>query len=515
MISIRTNKNLAMSKSILTSTLYVTLLTFLIKFLGLVKQSVLAAFCGATDDTDAFFITSGVLLQLCTMIFSAISISLLTVHTQTLVNKGREMSNDLINAVLRYFLPISVLITLIFLIGAPYVARFLAPLYSESQIENLAHYIRLMSCVFVLWCYYLTINVILETDKEFIPGRGQGFFQNIFLIIAAIFLFQSYGMESLIWSFILSGLAECVLVTWCARKRFRIIFNKLKTPRWELNKLLKLSLPLIIGNALYEINDIVDKQISSSLGTGNVSYLTYGSTINEIVTGVIVASVSTVIFAHFATWVSKGEIKKVETNLNYSIELITMIILPIMSLCIFAGDDILRLFYGRGNFGEHEVKMTEAVVIGYASGFIFASARANVVKVFYAFQDTKTPLVNGMISIFLNICCSIIFSRFWGVGGIALATSVAMLVSVVLLMYKLKMYLPDYNALSSYKEYLKGFVSTIACSAVVYFVDLESDLTIIIKMLLECLMCFGTYIICMIALRANCIRIMKTKLFRK
>ena len=215
-----------MSKSILTSTLYVTLLTFLIKFLGLVKQSVLAAFCGATDDTDAFFIASGVLLQLCTMIFSAISISLLTVHTQTLVNKGREMSNDLINAVLRYFLPISVLITLIFLIGAPYVARFLAPLYSESQIENLAHYIRLMRCVFVLWCYYLTINVILETDKEFIPGRGQGFFQNIFLIIAAIFLFQSYGMESLIWSFILSGLAECVLVTWCARKRFRVIFKE-------------------------------------------------------------------------------------------------------------------------------------------------------------------------------------------------------------------------------------------------------------------------------------------------
>jgi putative peptidoglycan lipid II flippase len=116
-----------------------------------------------------------------------------------------------------------------------------------------------------------------------------------------------------------------------------------------------------------------------------------------------------------------------------------------MSLCIFAGDDILRLFYGRGNFGEHEVKMTETVVIGYAAGFIFASARANVVKVFYAFQDTKTPLINGAISILLNIGCSITFSRFLGVGGIALATSVAMLVSVVLLMFKLKKYLPNYH----------------------------------------------------------------------
>ena len=504
-----------MSKSILTSTLYVTLLTFFIKFLGLVKQSVLAAFCGATDETDAFFIASGVLLQLCTMIFSAISISLLTVHTKTLVNQGRKMSNDLINAVLRCFLPISLAITLLFMIGAPWVAHLLAPSYGDEQIEILAHYVRLMSCVFVLWCYYLTINVVLETDKEFVPGRGQGFFQNIFLIIAAVFLFKSYGIESLIWSFILSGLAECILVTWCARKRFKIIFKKLKTPKWELIDLLKLSFPLIVGNALYEINDIVDKQISSSLGTGNVSYLTYGSTINEIVTGVIVASVSTVIFAHFATWVSKGEIDKVTKNLNYSLELITMIILPIMSLCIFAGDDILRLFYGRGNFGEHEVKMTETVVIGYALGFIFASARANVVKVFYAFQDTKTPLINGVISILLNIGCSITFSRFWGVGGIALATSVAMLVSVIMLIYKLKKYLPKYNILSSYKEYLKGILSTIVCSIIIFLIELEMGYSIIIKVLIECTICFGTYILCMVLLKANCIRIMKTKILKR
>lgn len=179
-----------MTKSIFSSTLQITLLTFFIKFLGLVKQSVLAAFCGATDETDAFFIASGVLLQLCTMIFSAISISLLTVHTKTLVNQGRKMSNDLINAVLRCFLPISLAITLLFMIGAPLVAHFLAPSYGDEQIEILAHYVRLMSCVFVLWCYYLTINVVLETDKEFVPGRGQGFFQNIFLIIAAVFLFK-------------------------------------------------------------------------------------------------------------------------------------------------------------------------------------------------------------------------------------------------------------------------------------------------------------------------------------
>ena len=44
------------SKSILKSTVIVTIVTFGIKVLGLIKQAVLAAYCGATEETDAFFI---------------------------------------------------------------------------------------------------------------------------------------------------------------------------------------------------------------------------------------------------------------------------------------------------------------------------------------------------------------------------------------------------------------------------------------------------------------------------
>ena len=49
---------MAKEKKILLSTLQVTLITLFAKFLGLVKQSVLAASCGATMETDAFFIAT-------------------------------------------------------------------------------------------------------------------------------------------------------------------------------------------------------------------------------------------------------------------------------------------------------------------------------------------------------------------------------------------------------------------------------------------------------------------------
>lgn len=492
-------------KSIISSTLFVSLLAVFIKFLGLIKQSVLAAYCGATEETDMFFIVSGVLVMLCTMIFSAISVSLLTMHTDKLIHEGRESANDLINKVLRTFLPLSVLITLFFIIVAPWFAKFLVPTYSPEQIVVMAKYIRMMSAVFILWCYFLTINVVLETDKSFIPGRGQNMFQNIFLIIAAIFVYSRTGIESLIWAFLFSAFAECILVTWCARRQFKVIWGKLHTPSSEIKKLYKLALPLIVGNAVYEVNDIVDKQISSSLGEGHVSYLTYGSTINEIVTGVIVMAMSTVLFTHFATWVSEGNLQKLERMLMGCLTYLILIVFPIITMCIFAGDDIVRIFYQRGSFGETEVYYTYWVSVGYASGFIFSSVRAVMVKVFYAFKDTRRAMINGIVSVAINISLSITLSRFIGVWGIALATSIAMLFSVILMSIQLRQYLPSFSFTSEKSEIIKGFLSFAVSSVCVYLITHSDPFgNVFLSFFVKGTVCVMVYGILLFALRTNC-----------
>ena len=71
---------MAKEKKILLSTLQVTLITLFVKFLGLVKQSVLAASCGATMETDAFFIATGTMVNLSTVIFCHINFALDNSH---------------------------------------------------------------------------------------------------------------------------------------------------------------------------------------------------------------------------------------------------------------------------------------------------------------------------------------------------------------------------------------------------------------------------------------------------
>ena len=499
---------------IIQSTVAVTAITFIIKLLGLIKQAVIAAYCGATIETDAFFIATGILTQLCVVIFSAISISLLTIHTNVLVKEGREKSNDLINGVLRVFLPLSLLLSIAFFFGAPIAAKIFAPSYTGKELSVLIHYIRIMSCAFVLWCYYLIINVVLETDKKFLPGRGQAFFQNVFLIVGAVFLYKKYGMPILVYGFLLSGLAECILVTWCARKQFKLVFHKIHASK-ETNELIKLALPLIIGSAIYEINDIVDKQISTGLGAGNVSYLTYGGTINEIVTGVVVVSVSTVLFSHFATWIAEGKSEEVGISLRRVIEYLTLIILPIMVMCVIAGDQVVEILYGRGNFDSTDVWLTYGVVIGYALGFVFQAARANIVKVYYAFQDTRRPMINGALSVSINIVLSILLSKIIGVAGIAVATSIAMLIVTGLLLKDIKRYLPTFSIRKSIKECGKGLLAAIVSGSVLLGLRKILPENRYISFIIQGFALVVIYLLMLLLIKSHCINNVKDIVIKK
>ena len=457
-----------MKNKIVAATLQVSGALLLIKLLGVLKQSLIASICGATAETDAYFVASGIIIHLCGIAFSAVSISLLSMYTERLLSKGRESANNLINAVLRVFMPISVCITVLFVAFSPLLAKLFAPSYQGEQKQMLAYFIRIMSVMFVFTCYFLIVNVVLETDKRFLPGKGQSFFQNLFICIALVTIYPVFGISALIYAFLLAGIVQCIQITWNARRQFKFV-KHIESEKKAINKLLKLALPLLVGSAVYEINDIVDKQIATGLGQGNVSYLSYGASINEIVTTLIIQSVSTVLFSHYATWIAEGNNQKVGENLKKSIEYLVVFIMPVMIVCFISGDSIVRILYGRGNFDDSAVLNTTSVVFGYAAGFLFNAMRANIVRVYYAFQDTKTPMINGAISVAVNVMTSILLSRVIGVGGIALATSIAMLLVSTLLLPGIKKYISNFSLKGSLPEYGKAVAAAAVVGVCAFF----------------------------------------------
>jgi putative peptidoglycan lipid II flippase len=69
--------------------------------------------------------------------------------------------------------------------------------------------------------------------------------------------------------------------------------------------------------------------------------------------------------------------------------------------------------------------------------FSFAG-RDTLTRVFFAYHDTRTPVKISVLAVALNVLVSVVLMMFMGVGGLALATTIALTVNMVVLMELLR-----------------------------------------------------------------------------
>ena len=114
---------------------------------------------------------------------------------------------------------------------------------------------------------------------------------------------------------------------------------------------------------------------------------------------------------------------------------------------IFA-KEIVSIIYLRGNFTYDAMAMTALALCGYAVSFVAVAVRDLSIKSLYAFKNTRSPMIASTISIIVNIFFSLLLSRYIGILGVSLATSISVLVGMVLNAMALKQYLVGYEYLA-------------------------------------------------------------------
>ena len=100
--------------------------------------------------------------------------------------------------------------------------------------------------------------------------------------------------------------------------------------------------------------------------------------------------------------------------------------------------EIVVLLFGRGAFTPEAAEMTSNALFYYSIGMIAFGLRDILARAFYALQDTKTPMINATIAVVVNIILNLILSRYMGIGGLALATSISAVVSALLMFITLR-----------------------------------------------------------------------------
>lgn len=490
--------------SLIKSTIIISLMTCSFKILGFVKQAFIAYYYGANANTDVYFVAEGFIVGLSTALAKAFAVSLVACYAYVLINKGRKFSNILLSNMMTFFLPVSSFAAFLMFFYAPHLARLLAPAFTEKQYLSLVEYLKFLSPLVILIVIFSLLSAALDAEKKFIPARLHSLFTSIFLIAACVFLSKSYGLQGLIFAQYLSYLFILVIVFYSLSKNYKYSFhNPLKDE--NVFRVFRTAFPLIIGNATLQINQIVNKIIASGLDSGVVSSLSYAQVLDQFVTSVLLVNAGNLLFANFAILVAQNKESEVKDTLIHFMNVIIIIMVPISIITCMLSREIVSIVYLRGSFSHNAVKMTSLALIGYAIGFPIVAFRDILIKSMYAYSDTKTPMVNGVISILFNILFCVVLSKYIGVIGITLSSTIAALIAAVLSYFSFKKHVPDFSFSVFRNTFGKIILSGILSIIIIYSLRMSfsNNTSVIILFILLALVGFISYFTAMYFLKCE------------
>jgi len=144
------------------------------------------------------------------------------------------------------------------------------------------------------------------------------------------------------------------------------------------------------------------------------------------------------LFPLLSEHVAAKEPERLKSTLALGLRLVGFVIVPASMGLIVLRTPIVTLLFQHGEFTAEDTARTAQVLLFYSLGLFSYAGRDTLTRVFYAYHDTRTPVNVSVATVVLNIVVSFGLMQVLGVGGLALGTSIALTVNLVVLIHLLR-----------------------------------------------------------------------------
>lgn len=417
--------------------------TFLSRILGFVRDVVIAGFFGAGLASDAFFVAFRI-PNLLRRLFAegSLTVAFIPVFSEYLTRHGREEAFKLARSAMRMLSIILAATAVAGILAAPLIVHIIAPGFTNSpeKYQLCVDLTRFMfPYIFFIGLVALCMG-ILNVLGHFAAPALAPVFLNLAMIISVLLL--SPRLERPVFGLavgvLLGGLLQLLLQIPFLLKNGVRFWQKTKIYHPGLKRIGLLMLPAVFGAAVYQINMVIGTLLASLLPEGSVSYLYYADRLVQFPLGIFAIATATAVLPSLSKQVAEKDFDGLRETFCHAMNFVLFITIPAMAGLVVLREPIVRLLFERGAFDAATVRLTAVALLYYCAGlWAFAAVRI-VVSMFYALQDTKTPVKMAVVSIGVNIVMGIVLMGPLKHGGLALATSLASVVNLLLLVWALR-----------------------------------------------------------------------------
>lgn len=479
--------------SVLKAAWLIALVTIASKFMGFVRDMVVANFYGATMISDAYFYA----LQIPSLAiiilggvggpFHSATVAVFSKLIPDFDSKPEEYVNKLYNT----FLTISfIFFGLCSILGFLFADKIMGLIISAGapELVSLASmHFRLMSPIILIGGIIGIYYGLLICHKQYILPNLSPMILSI-VVVVIISLVHNDKSGTILALATTIG-AVCQLIVQFPKIRqlgYRIKPNlDIKNNEYFKN-IAELLFPAILSSTIGQISIYIDMFFASTLKEGAWTSVVFANRIFQFPVGILVTAFLVPLFPIFSRLAGEKNYDSIKVYFNKGVGVLFFAAVPMIILILLLANDGISLIFERGAFNSNAVIMVSEALCYLSFSILPYVFRDSITRVYYAFNDSKTPFVIAMSSIALKAFLNwlLILKLDMGIAGITLSTSFVTLFNAVFLGLfihnKIKL---DYKSL--FLNFAKMLIAGILTFVICWFICLEFNKIILPKYLFE------------------------------
>ena len=441
---------------------------FVAKGFGFIREMVLANYYGTSYVSDVYVAVQNIPAIIFTVFGTAVTTGFIPLYTEIKIKRDKEAADTFANNVFNIFFLLSIFLTTIGVVFSKQLVKLFAGGFQRETFALCNQYAKIImpTCVAIILVY--VYNAYLQIEGYFNQNSLMNVPYNLIQIAFIAIGFYIGNSYILAIGLLLASFGQLVYLRVLVKKRTDFKHQRVLNFRdTNIRQMLILVGPVFISTGVNQLNSIVDRSMASGLIEGSVSALNYSSEVANMVTQVVILSLTTILYPKMTELFARNDKKEKNGFTLTYINVVSLLVLPLAALIFMFSKEIVQILFGRGAFNENTVLFVSRALKIYALGIVGASFRDILNKVFYSMKDTKTPMINGTIAVAVNIGLNIVLVRKFEYLGLAFATSVSATVCTVLLLIQMCKKMEEFNYTKAIETFGKAlFAMSCMCAGI-------------------------------------------------
>jgi len=237
-----------------------------------------------------------------------------------------------------------------------------------------------------------------------------------------------------------------------------------------VKKIAILGLPMLGFTVTVQLNNYIIYMLLQSYLGGAMAYQN-ALAFFRLPYAIFAVSIATAIFPELSRFGNANDLSSFKKTLSLGLRSTTFIVIPAAVYIAIMAEPIIGLTLQHGKFDNVGTEITAAMLTSFSAALVSFSLYNMLTRVYYSLQDTKTPMIIGVVSVPLQIASSFLLIGSFGMTALPLAYALALSFGVVIQLYILKRKIGSIGASIILRAVVRQVAAAAVAGLVIYMTD--------------------------------------------